>query len=101
LPLVLALAIATWAWRRRRKPLPVAAPARSRAASHDRLERWIAAGEVSLALDHLLSTLPDDASTREWREAVEVVRFDPAARERLLQLVRQGMSRLPRETRAG
>lgn len=92
IPVVLMLAaLALW-WRRRgRAPVPPAPPHADPLAIRSRLERWQASGESALVIDHLLGALPDDAATASWRAQVDAIRFDPAARNQLDELVREGM----------
>lgn len=92
LPVLLVLAaVALW-WRRRGKATALgSSPSTNTAAIRDRLERWQASGESALVIDHLLGALPDDAATASWRAQVDAIRFDPAARAQLDQLVHDGM----------
>lgn len=91
LPLLLVLAAVTWWWRRRG---PLRPPAARRAAAGsaplDMIERWLAAGETELAIDHLLALVPADAAGTAWREAVRRVRFTTEARPQLAALADEG-----------
>jgi hypothetical protein len=94
-PLLLAIVVAAWWWRRRGRPpvLPATRPA-DPMPSRERIKAWTAAGETSLALDHLLHAIPDDDVSRPWRSAVDRVRFDPAARAEAERLVDEGLALL-------
>jgi hypothetical protein len=92
LPVVLVLAAAALWWRRRGKgPATTPIPSDQGSSVRSRLERWQAAGESALVIDHLLGALPVDAATNTWRARVEAIRFDPAARAQLDELVTEGL----------
>jgi len=92
-PLLVVIAIASWWWRRRGKARPEQARGTHAADTHsERIERWIGAGETSLAIDHLLTLLPDDDDSAAWREEVRTIRYDPARASRLTELVREGLA---------
>lgn len=98
-PVLIMLAVAALWWRRR-GPLepqrPGPAPGSNDAAR--RIERWLDAGEVTLALDHLAARLDDREPAREWRARVRHRRFDPAAAGELTALAREGLALLDRES---
>ena len=91
-PVALVFAAAALWWRRRGSaPPPAPTPAIDPMSVRSRLERWRSSGESALVIDHLLGALPDDAATKAWRARVDAVRFDPAARSQLDDLVTEGL----------
>jgi hypothetical protein len=65
-----------------------------------RLERWRGSGESALVVDHLLTVLPDDAATAEWRARVESIRFDPGERATLDRYVAEGLQLFDQQRRS-
>jgi hypothetical protein len=93
-PVLLALAAAA-VWWRRRGPEPTAAERKDLAlARPERIRAWLAAGQVTLAVDHLDAALPDTEAATAWRQAVRAIRFDPASATRLGELAREGLALL-------
>lgn len=91
-PLLVLLAAAGWFWRRRGRAVAVIAAGRVEIDHRGRLQRLIDSGESALAVDHLLTLLPDTEAAHAWREEVAAVRFDPAGRDRLVGLVEEGLT---------
>jgi hypothetical protein len=92
-PLLLIITIASWWWRRRGTLTPEQVrPAGTVREHSERMERWVAAGETSLAIDHLLTLLPDDDESAAWRAEVRAIRYDPAQAARLAELVQVGLA---------
>jgi hypothetical protein len=94
LPIALVvLGVAHWRWGRR-GPKPVVVPNSARLlVGRERLERWLAAGEARLALEHLESLTRDREDLTDWRTRVDAVRFAPSADADLVALVREGSER--------
>ncbi len=94
LPLVLlSLALVHRLVRRRGKPVVDPVAAGQPLVGRERLERWLAAGEPRLALDHLEWLTRDRADLAEWRERVDAVRFAPGVDRELVTLVHEGCER--------
>lgn len=88
------LALLAWRWRRRGR-----APAATEAAPMpvipvQRVEQWIAAGEVRLALEHLEAASASLPGFEAWREAAESLRFSVGHEAELADLAREGVRRL-------
>lgn len=94
LPFVLVvIALLHWRWRRRGRPV-VPAVLRSTPLVHrDRLERWVAAGEARLALEHLEWHTRSREDLAEWRGRVAAVRFASCTESELAALVNEGCQR--------
>ncbi len=96
-PVALLLGAAAFWWRRR-GPVVAASPrpAASRAERVAQVERWLDAGEVALAVDHLAAMLPDDEAGRAWHERARALRFDPDRAAELAAAARAGLQLLSR-----
>jgi hypothetical protein len=93
-PLVLiVLGVVHWRWRRRGQPAPIAKAATAVLVDRSRLDRWLAAGEAGLALEHLEGLTRDQPALDEWRNRVDAVRFAPCSEEELVALVHEGCER--------
>ncbi len=82
-------------WRRRGPDAPVESVLV--ADPTDRIEqvrRWLAAGEATLAVDHLATLLPPGDPADAWREQVRAVRFEREAAARLEALGHEGLALL-------
>jgi len=97
-PVAVVMVAASLWWRRRGRvapvePVAVAGPA----ARIDQVRRWLAAGEATLAVDHLETLLPPGEPTDGWRARVRAIRFERDAGTRLDQLAREGLALLERD----
>jgi hypothetical protein len=93
-PLALAvLALAWWRWRRRGPaPLPAERPVRP-GLTLARLDAWLAAGEVRLALEHFEAEVRHRPEFEAWRTRAEAIRFSEGREDELAQLLREGWAR--------
>jgi hypothetical protein len=94
LPVALGIIVLLqWRWRRRGKlsapPVTDAAPLVTR----ERIERWLAADEPRLALDHLEWLTRNRAELDDWRKRVDAIRYAPTGSAELAQLAREGCER--------
>jgi hypothetical protein len=98
LPIVLVLIVAGYLWRRRRKPV-IGGPVLDEIDMPltERVSAWIEAGEVTLAIDHLLVALPKSEELEDWRSRVAEVRFQADHDGQLRSLAREGLQLLPVE----
>lgn len=95
-PVLIAVAIAAWRWRRRGNAVPAVPVAVTPQPPRERLQRWVDAGELDLAIDHLAAILPANDEADDWRSRVNEVRFDPGAEQQRAELLREGLDMLDR-----
>lgn len=94
LPLtLLGLALMHRLVRRRGKAVVAPVPSSAPLVGLERLNRWLAAGEPRLALDHLEWLTREQTELADWRERVDAVRFAPGVDAELTGLVREGCAR--------
>jgi hypothetical protein len=87
------IALLHWRGRRRgRAKVMEASPARP-LVDRERLDRWVAAGESRLALEHLEWLTRHREEMAEWRGRVAAVRFARSSESELAALVNEGCER--------
>ena len=94
LPFALVMiALLHWRWRRRGHPLVPAMLLSKSLVDRERLDRWLAAGESRLALEHLEWLTRTREDMAEWRGRVDAVRFARSTESELSALVTEGCQR--------
>jgi hypothetical protein len=90
---LVVIALLQWRWRRRGRPVMSAGLPTRPLVTRERLERWLAAGEARLALEHLEWQTREREDLAEWRGRVAAVRFAPSSESELAILVNEGCQR--------